>query len=95
MIEGHGVLIGAGRTTGPSTLWLVRYDPRTIAVPIRAGENAGRTLPHRNVVRALTSLGLWRGAPIRLELPLATDHLASALLLQQGAGGPILAARKF
>ena len=67
---------------------------RTIAVAIRAGENAGRTLPHRNIVRELVSLGNWRGKPIRIALPAAKPGLAGALLLQQGKGGPILAARK-
>jgi hypothetical protein len=84
--------IGAGR--GAATIWLVRYDPRTIAVPIRAGENGGRTLPHRNVVRQLTALGRWSGRPVHIGLPPTSPGLASAVLLQSGVGGPIIASRR-
>ena len=93
-VEGRDVLIGGGAAAGAATLWLVRYDPRTIQVAIRAGENSGRTLPHRNIVRALVPLGTWHGKPLRVALPAARDNLATALLLQQGTGGPIIAARK-
>ena len=90
--DGRSVAIGAA--AGKATIWLVRYDPRTIAVPIRAGENGGRTIPHRNIVRQLVALGPWSGRPIRYPLPPAAAGLASALLLQAGTGGPIIAARK-
>ncbi len=93
-VEGRKVTVAAGAAAGPSTLWLVRYDTRTIAVPIGAGENAGRTLPHRNVVRELISLGTWKGRAMQFALPASKGHLAAAVLLQQGSGGPILAARK-
>src|SRR5689334_19891043 len=33
-------------------VWLVSYDPRIIQVPVKAGENGGKTLPQRNVVRS-------------------------------------------
>jgi hypothetical protein len=89
---GH-VTLGAGRGA-PATVWLVRYDPRTIAVPIRAGENGGRTLPHRNIVRRLTRLGEWSGAPASFALPADVPGLDGAVLVQRGAGGPITAARK-
>jgi hypothetical protein len=94
-INGHDALIGDGKVSGAVTVWLVRYDPRTIAVSIRAGENGGRTIPHRNIVRALTQLGTWRGASLHLPIPAGGgDGLASAILLQQGVGGPIVAARR-
>ena len=87
------VEVGAGR--GAGSVWLVRYDPRVVSVPIRAGENAGRTLPHRNVVRELVRLGDWRGAAATFALPPPTrPGLATAVLLQDGAGGPVLAAAR-
>ena len=86
--------VGAGRPSGPATVWLVRYDPRTVEVPIRAGENGGRTLPHRDVVHDLVRLGGWTGTPSSFALPAAPAKLASAVLVQQGAGGPITAAIK-
>jgi hypothetical protein len=79
----------------PATVWLVRYDPRSRNVPIRAGENGGQTLPHRDIVRELTRLGERSGAPERFALPPAREAgLASAVLVQRGTGGTIIAARK-
>lgn len=89
---GGALAIGTGK--GTATVWLVRYDPRTIAVPIRAGENGGRTIAHRNVVRQLVQLGQWTGSPLRLALPAAPAGLSSAVLVQQGRGGAIIAARQ-
>ncbi len=84
--------IGAGpRPATPADIWLVRYDPRTIAVPIRAGENEGRTLPHRNVVRTLVRLGSWSGNAQRIALPPAVAGLRSVVLVQAAGLGPILA----
>jgi hypothetical protein len=89
----HGsVAVGAGK--GTATLWLVNYDPRTIAVPIRAGENGGRTIPHRNIVRQLIPLGQWSGRSANFKLPGTPAGLASALLLQNGTGGEIIASRR-
>lgn len=81
------------RGVGKGTLWLVRYDPRTIAVPIRAGENGGRTIPHRNIVRQLVALGSWSGPSARFTLPAERAGLRTALLLQAGTGGAIIASR--
>jgi hypothetical protein len=83
----------AGRT--PATVWLVRYDPRTRQVPIRAGENGGRMLPHRNIVRELTRLGDWTGSAVSFPLPQPREPgLAAAVLVQGRGGGPIVSARK-
>jgi len=79
----------------PSTVWLVRYDPRSREVAIQAGENGGRTLPHRHIVRELVALGSWKGAHETFQFPPAREPgLSSAVLVQQGLGGPITAARK-
>ncbi|MBV1691450.1 DUF1223 domain-containing protein [Novosphingobium sp. G106] len=79
----------------PATVWLVRYDPRTRQVPIRAGENSGRTLPHRNIVRELVRLGEWKGSAVTYPLvPARETGLVTAVLIQRGNGGPIVAARK-
>jgi hypothetical protein len=88
------VVIGAGSApAGRADVWLVRYDPRTLRVPIRAGENGGKTLAHRNIVRELVRLGGWTGAPLTLRLPATTDRsLRTAILVQSPGAGPILAA---
>ncbi len=90
------VAIGAGKADAPATVWLVRYDPRVRNVAIRAGENGGRTLPHRNIVTQLTDLGRWKGAATGFAMTAASDPaLRSAILIQRGTGGPLIAARMF
>ena len=81
---------------GGADIWLVHYDPRTIQVAVRAGENGGRTIPHRDVVRELIRIGRWSGTPETIALPAAAgvDGLKSAVLIQAGPGGPIVAAVK-
>ncbi len=87
------VAVGAGAAPASGAdIWLVRYDPRTIQVAIRAGENGGRTLGHRNVVRQLVRLGRWDGSAATLTLPAAPAGLATAVLVQAPQGGAILAA---
>lgn len=74
---------------------LVRYDPNIIQVPIQRGENSGRTLPHRNVVRQVARLGDWAGGSRTFTLPAAQrPGLKTAVLVQAGPGGPILAAAR-
>ena len=90
-----GVLtVGAGDARGAATVWLVSYDPRTVNVPIRAGENNGKTLPHRNIVTGLVRIGEWSGKPARLPLPAVRQNMRRAVLVQAGVGGPIVAARR-
>jgi hypothetical protein len=73
----------------------VRYDPRALKVPIRAGENGGRTIIHRNVVRSLSAIGKWAGNEVIVTAPTAADpNLRSAILVQSGSGGPIVAAAR-
>jgi hypothetical protein len=89
------VSIGPGKPERLATVWLVHYDPRTQWVPIRAGENNGRRLPHRNIVRELVQLGSWSGKPLQMQLPPPADAaLRSAILVQAGKGGPIIAAQR-
>jgi hypothetical protein len=83
----------SGTTARPVDVWLVRFEPRAIEVSIKAGENVGKTLPHRNIVRELVKLGRWSGGTARFTLPAAKlPGLATAAFVQAGAGGPILAA---
>lgn len=90
------VAIAAGTAPArPADVWLVRYDPRVQNVPVRSGENRGRTLPHRNIVREMSRLGAWRGAAASFAVPAARDPAwRTAILVQAPGGGPILAAAK-
>ena len=94
-VEGKSVRIAAGRAGAPATVWLVRYDPRVRKVNIGRGENSGRVLPHRNVVTGLRSLGTWQGNAAVFDQPAYRDaNERSAILVQQGSGGRIIAAKK-
>jgi len=95
-ITGLEVAIAAGAPpAGGADVWLVRYDPRTVEVPIGAGENSGRTLPHRNVVRELIRLGGWNGKTATYALPQPADPAyRTAILLQGVKGGRIIASFK-
>jgi hypothetical protein len=84
-----------GTTPRAADIWLVRYDPRAVEVAIKAGENGGRTLPHRNIVRELVKIGRWNGGKASFTLPAATlPGLATAAFVQTGAGGGIIAAAR-
>jgi hypothetical protein len=88
--------IGAGpKPAAAADVWLARYDPRTLQVAIRGGENGGKTLPHKNIVRELVRLGGWSGAAETLRLPAPRQPgLTDAVLVQLPKGGPILAAAR-
>ncbi|RSU68630.1 hypothetical protein BRX37_24675 [Sphingomonas sp. S-NIH.Pt3_0716] len=94
-LAGGRISIGAAGSTKPSTVWLVRYDPRVNNVPIRAGENGGRTLPHRNIVRQLQAVGTWSGKVASFPVPASPSPVyRTAVLVQAGKGGPIVAAAR-
>ncbi len=88
-LSGAKVSIGAAKGSG--TVWLVRYDPRTHNVAIKRGENGGRTLPHRNIVRELTKLGSWNGRQTSFGLPAAKDtQWNTVVIVQSGKAGAVL-----
>jgi hypothetical protein len=97
-VEIAGGLAKIGAAAAPAQaadVWLARYDPRVVQVPIRRGENGGKTLPHKNIVKELVRLGRWSGHPETLRLPPAGDPaLRTAVFLQLPKGGAILAAAK-
>ncbi|MDB5482595.1 MAG: hypothetical protein JWO83_3648 [Caulobacteraceae bacterium] len=94
-VAGGRVTIAGAALARPAGVWLVRYDPNVVQVPIRRGENGGLTLPHKNVVRSLTRLGDWSGPARSYPLPAPdASGLKSAILVQAGPGGPILAAAR-
>jgi hypothetical protein len=88
------VAVTAGqRLPRPAQVWLVRYEPQVIRVPVKRGENGGKTLPITHVVRELTKLGDYAGGQASYPLPPAANGaLSTAVLIQSGPGGPILAA---
>ncbi|MBI1186526.1 MAG: DUF1223 domain-containing protein [Alphaproteobacteria bacterium] len=93
--DGRALVPAGAAPDGGADLLLVRYDPNARDVPIARGENAGRTLPHRFIVRELTILGRWTGDALAAPIPVASEStLSSALILQAPDAGPILAAAR-
>lgn len=87
------VMIGSG--TGSANIWLVRYDPRIQNVAIRAGENNGLTLPHKNIVRQLDRIGQWKGKAASFALTEAKNAgWKTVVLVQREGAGAIISARK-
>jgi len=86
------IAAGAAPWNG-ADVWLVRYDPRILSVPIKRGENNGKTLPHRNIVRELVRLGGWTGTVQTFRLAPPRDPAwRTAVLVQAAGGGAILGA---
>ena len=93
-IDGNMIAVGGGAPQD-AQIWLVRYDPNIVQVPIARGENGGITLPHKNVVKALVKLGGWTGQPATYRIPDdKTGGLRDAVLVQAGTGGAILGAAR-
>jgi hypothetical protein len=92
---GNGIVsVGAG--SGEAQVWLVRFDPHIVQVPVSRGENSGRTLPHKNVVKELVKLGDWSGKAVAYSVPQTENAgLREAVLVQAGPGGAILAAARY
>ena len=86
------VYVGSARPPkGGAEVWLIRYDPRQQDVAVKAGDNKGQIIPHRNVVREVVRLGGWRGRPVAFRLPAAReDGLKTVVLVQAGRGGRVL-----
>jgi hypothetical protein len=61
-----------------ATLWLLVVDEE-VAVPVSAGENRGRNLVYHNVVRHMRPIGMWKGKPMSMELPLNDVERAADL----------------
>jgi hypothetical protein len=74
---------------GGGDVWLVRYDPRPRQVVVRKGENRGKTVIQRNVVRQIVRLGDWRGRPQVYRAPAGQPILKTVVLLQ-ARGGKVL-----
>jgi hypothetical protein len=90
---GKRVDVGSGRPpAGGAEVWLIRYDPREQDVAVKSGDNKGRTIVQKNVVREIVRLGAWKGRPSAYKLPPPTEEGLKTVILVQGArGGRIVA----
>jgi hypothetical protein len=72
---------------------LIHYDPTQTQVHVLSGENAGRVLPHRNVVRSIKPVGeIELGHEMSWVVERARDGLKGVVVVQLGAGGPVVGA---
>ncbi len=99
-IEDNSLIIRAAAAPHPEknlrgTIWLALVK-RVARVGVERGENRGRLLTYYNLVRELTPVGEWNGAPFSLRLP--KEHLmrleadGCVVMVQKGSAGPIVAA---
>jgi hypothetical protein len=82
-----------GEVQGDLDLWLVKYDPKTVKVEILTGENQGRRLPYRNVVKSVEKIGFFEGEERDGSFFVDMDGkgtLGFVVLVQQGYGGPVV-----
>ena len=76
-------------------VWLVTYLKERVT-QVRRGENRGRTLRHRNIVRGLHRIGTWEGRPLDLTVEVAEPGGGGGcgVILQSTHDGRILGAAK-
>lgn len=95
-LHGTEVLVelGASPNATPSEVILIAYLRHAVSA-VGRGENAGRTLEEFNIVRALHSLGWWKGQVHSFSVAvssLPSDATDVAVLVQPVGQGPIIGA---
>ncbi len=86
--------IAPGPEPVTGTVWIAKYALRR-SVEIARGENAGRAMTYHNVVTSLMRMGTWSGSEAEeVEMPHPDPGEGVAVWIQDGSGGPILAAAK-
>lgn len=89
--------VGPGKApAGGAELFLLRYDPTKHDVRVKGGENNGKTVSQKNVVRELIRLGSWTGKTKHFTLLEGGKGLKTVVLLQsrRAAPGVIAVARE-
>ncbi|KAK7430699.1 hypothetical protein QQZ08_002743 [Neonectria magnoliae] len=82
----------------PHDILLVLYNHKEETVKIGKGPNKGKKVKHRNVATNIIKIGEWAGGNLVTPLPAPKSSMEpgqdAAILVQQGAGGPIIAVAK-
>ena len=83
----------SGGATGAADIILVRFLDRA-ETAVQKGENHGKVLVSRHIVREIRKLGTWHGAQTALDLPgdAAAGGMGCAILVQAANHGPVLGA---
>jgi len=95
-IVGDGMItrLSGPERAGPADIWAAYYRPGVEIRTIESGRNAGLEMSHFNMVRSIVKLGEWSGGDAVFDVPATPEGLAGAILIQDGPGGPILAANR-
>ena len=90
-----GVSIPEAADAEKGVVWLVTFV-RERVTQVRRGENRGRTLRHRNIVRGLHRIGTWEGRPLDLTIEVAEPGGGGGcgVIVQSTRDGRILGAAK-
>lgn len=82
----------------PHAIYLATYDAKDQTVKVAKGNNKGKKINHRNVIRELKQVGEWRGGNLTVTMPYPRSALSQdsglVAFVQEGPGGPIIAATK-
>lgn len=85
-----------GTEVKEATIWLAVVQ-KSGSVPIKRGENSGKSLSYTNIVRQLTPVGLWNGKPMTIQLAQAAimrPETEDLIVLIQETNGPIIGAAR-
>jgi hypothetical protein len=95
-IDGMNVRVASERVEAEMfDVLLVTYDPVVRIVKIGKGPGKGKKVRHLNVVKDVSKIEEWRGGVLQVVVPgFGNDGFERVVMLQQGAGGPIVAALK-
>ena len=88
------VSLPAHENASHAAVLLVTYD-RELTTDVLKGENAGKTLTHRNVVRTLAEIDTWRGEARDLQVTIPAERAkpdTGCAILVQADNGRILGA---
>ncbi|MEQ8227642.1 MAG: DUF1223 domain-containing protein [Rhodospirillales bacterium] len=91
--DGLSVLI-SGDATGPGDVFLVQFLDRA-TTEVKKGENHGKVLVSRHIVRGMQKLGVWKGRKTKISLPKEAgkgDNAGCAVIVQAPNHGPLLGA---
>jgi hypothetical protein len=94
--DGGRLVTLSGKPAKPAHILVVALRQRAV-VEIRSGENGGRTLRYANVLMGERSIGSWSGGKAGIAVPADALRVTGAdryaVLVREGAAGPILSAR--
>ncbi len=74
-----------------ANIFMVVYDKQHVT-KIKRGENSGKTITNRNVVRAITKIASWNGEAASMDLSPGDNGDACAVIVQSAETGAILGA---